>query len=161
MLVSNTTLKKGIVKVTKRKGPIVVLEDNELSLVFNSHSKIENNDIVLVEPYYKSGKAQVVKILKRRNNYYTGEVIKDGKYYKVVADKHEDIILKKPMAIGMIVLVDDNSKMIKDVIGHKDDSDIRTKKILLENEFSIRYSNEYLEELKNIPDYLDDELIKL
>lgn len=59
-LVSKSSLKKGTIKVTKRKGPIVVLDDDkktELDLMTNSHKKVMHNDLVLVEPYIKSGKA--------------------------------------------------------------------------------------------------------
>lgn len=49
-LVANSSLKKGIIKVTKRKGPIVVLTDGtEYDLICNSHGKVAHNDIVLVE----------------------------------------------------------------------------------------------------------------
>lgn len=160
MLVANTTLKKGIVKVTKRKGPIVVLEDRELILEFNSHNKVMNNDIVLVDPYNKSGKAQLVKILKKQNNTYIGEVIKEGKYYRVISDKYEDIIIKKPIAIGTKVLVDATSKKILEEIGHKDDPDIKVKSLLAENLFPIKFSSEYIEQLKEVPSYLDETLIE-
>ena len=49
-LLSNTTLKKGKIKITKRKGPIVVFDDKtELDVVYKDHKVLENHDIVLVD----------------------------------------------------------------------------------------------------------------
>ena len=140
MLVANTTLKKGIIKVTKRKGPIVVLEDRELILEFNNHNKVMNNDIVLVDPYNKSGKAQLVKILESNYKDYVGEVVKEGKYYKAISQGNDDIILKKIYPIGTKVLIDGKTNQIKEVIGHKDDVSIKVKEVLMEHGFPIKFS---------------------
>ena len=159
MLVANTTLKKGIIKVTKRKGPIVVLEDRELILEFNSHNKVMNNDIVLVDPYNKSGKAQLVKILESNYKDYVGEVVKEGKYYKAISQGKDDIILKKIYPIGTKVLIDGKTNQIKEVIGHKDDVSIKVKEVLMEHGFPIKFSLEYENELENIPSFLPEEEI--
>ncbi len=149
-LTSNTTLKKGKIKVTKRKGPIVVFDDKtELDVVYKDHKSLENHDIVLVDT---SGvTAKVVKILKREYHNYIGEVIKEGKYYLVRSKDKEDIILDKIYPIGTKVLIDGKTNEIKEVIGHKDDLGTREKEILLENGFPISFSNEYMEELRKIP----------
>ena len=70
-LVSKSSLKVGTVKVTKRKGAIVVFDDKkELDLISNSHSKVLHNDRVLVEPYYKGGTCQLVNVIKREIKDY-------------------------------------------------------------------------------------------
>lgn len=160
ILVANTSLKKGIIKVTKRKGPIVVFPDkSELLLEKNSHTKVLNNDIVLVEPYYKSGKAQLVKILKRNSEGYIGEIIREGKTYKVISPDKEEFVLKGEYEEGTIVLVNKATNQIKKIIGHKKDKDILFKKVLTENGFPIEFSSEYLKELEEIPTTLSEELI--
>ena len=149
-LTSNTSLKKGKIKVTKRKGPIVVFDDKtELDVVYKDHKSLVNHDIVLVDT---SGvTAKVVKVLKREYHNYIGEVIKEGKYYLVRSKDKEDIILDKIYPIGTKVLIDGKTNEIKEVIGHKDDLGTREKEILLENDFPISFSDEYMEELRKIP----------
>lgn len=159
-LLSNTSLEKGIVKVTKRRGPIVILKDSELVLSFNSTFSVQNNDIILVEPYDKSGKAKFVKLLKRKYKDYVGEVIKEGRNYLIRSDLHEDIYINRELPLGTKVLIDGKTNNIKEIIGHKDDTDIRTKSILLENGFPIKFSNEYEKELESVPSSLDDNIIQ-
>lgn len=159
-LLSNTSLKKGIVKVTKRRGPIVVLQDDEFPIVYNDHDSIYNNDIVIVEINRKNRTAKVVRNLTKRDNDYIGEVVFDKPYNKIIADGFDDIIIKdKKIIPGTRVLVDNDTKKIKQVIGHRDDIDTKSKEVLLENKFKIDFSNEYLEELKEIPSVLTDEMI--
>lgn len=152
MLTSKTSLKRGTIKVTKRKGPIVVLDDGtDLDLIHNSHSKVMHNDIVLVEPYKKGGSAQLVRVLKRKNTDYIGEVVQDGKKYKLVFKDRDSIILNKKYPEGTKLLVDSKTGKIQSIIGHKDDPDIRIKEILVENGFAVGFSEEYEKELENIP----------
>lgn len=162
-LVSKSSLKKGIIKVTKRKGAIVVLEDDkktELDLMPNSQKKVLHNDIVLVEPYKQSGKAQLVKVLKTNTNYEVGEVVvENDQYILVFKENQKRIKLSKKYPVGTRLLVDSKTNVIKQEVGHKDDPDIRIKQLLLENNFKIGFNEEYLEELKAIPDELTEEVI--
>lgn len=161
MLTSKTSLKRGTIKVTKRKGPIVVLDDGtDLDLMHNSHSKVMHNDIVLVEPYKKGGSAQLVRVLKRKNTDYIGEVVQDGKKYKLVFKDRDSIILNKKYPEGTKLLVDSKTGKIQSIIGHKDDPDIRIKEILVENGFAVGFSEEYEKELENIPYELTKEMIE-
>lgn len=157
-LLSNTSLKLGVIKVTKSKGVIVVLEDKkEYSLNSNSYGKVMHNDIVLVEVYNKSNSAQLVKLLKRKD--YIGEVVKDNRY-KIVSKGRGDIILDEAYPLGLRVLVDGMTNKIKEVVGHKDEPDIKTKEVLLEHGFPIRFSEEYQRELEDVPTFLTDEIIE-
>lgn len=161
ILTSKTSLKRGTIKVTKRKGPIVVLDDGtDLDLMHNSHSKVMHNDIVLVEPYKKGGSAQLVRVLKRKNTDYIGEVVQDGKKYKLVFKDRDSIILNKKYPEGTKLLVDSKTGKIQSIIGHKDDPDIRIKEILVENGFAVGFSEEYEKELENIPYELTKEMIE-
>lgn len=158
-LVANTTLKKGIIKITKRKGPIVVLPDKtEYPVIYKDHKTLQNHDVVLVDI---QSIAKVVKILKRENHDYIGEVVKEGKYYKAVCEGHDSIILDKTYPIGTKLLIDGKFFTVKEVIGHKDDLGTREREILLENNFPISYSPEYLRELKEIPSSITEEDIEI
>lgn len=94
MLVYNTTLEKGIVKITKRKGPIVVTEKSELVLSHRDHNKVMNNDVVLIEPFNKSGSASLIKILERNYKDVVGEVVKEGKKYYIDIPNVDKIYIK-------------------------------------------------------------------
>ncbi len=158
-LVANTTFQKGKIKVTKRRGPIVVLPDRrEFVVVYKDHKSLENNDIVLVDII--NDMAKVIKILRRENHDLIGEVIKEGKYYKVVCENYEPIVLDSPYPIGTKLLIDGKSFIVKEVLGHKDDLGTREKEILVENKFPISYSLEYIEELKEIPSSITKEDIE-
>jgi len=162
-LTSKTSLKKGTVKVTKRKGPIVVLEDGnktELNLLSNSHKKVMHNDLVLVEPFYKGGNAQLVKVLKRYCKDYVGEVVQEeDRYMLMFKDGRKSIKLSKKYPAGTRLLFDGETGVIKQVIGHKDDPDELVKELLLENKFQIGFSEEYEKELESIPDELSEDMI--
>lgn len=160
-LVANSSLRKGIIKVTKRKGPIVVLDDGtEWTLVYNSQKKVVHNDVVLVEPYVKGNLAQLFRVIMRVYTDYVGEVKEEnGKYIVVFKDGRTPLYINKKYPIGTRVLLDGKTNDIKKVIGHKDDPDIRIKEILLVNGFSTSFSDDYLRELEDIPSQLSDEVI--
>ena len=157
MLVYNTTLEKGIVKITKRKGPIVVTEKSELVLSHRDHNKVMNNDVVLIEPFNKSGSASLIKILERNYKDVVGEVVKEGKKYYIDIPNVDKIYIKDSYPIGTKVLLDGKNYRIKEVIGHKDDPDALVKEVLSTNKFPLTFSNEYLKELEDIPSDVSDE----
>ena len=160
-LTSKTSLKKGTIKVTKRKGPIVVLEDGtDLDLIHNSHSNVKHNDIVLVEPYKKGGTAQLVKVISRKYLDSVGEVIQEGKKCKLLLKNGDSITLNKRYPEGTKILIDGKTKEIKSILGHKDDPDMRIKELLIENDFTVGFSDEYERELEYIPYVLSEEVIE-
>lgn len=161
ILVSNTSLKKGTIKITARKGAIVVLEDGtELDVVYKDKSKLSNNDTVLVEPYNQSGTAKVVKIINRRYYDYVSEVIKEGKNYIARCDGKIDIYLKDIYPIGTRLLIDGEYNTVKEVIGHKDDPGALEREVLALNGFPIEFSREYLDEVSKIEKSLSEEEIE-
>lgn len=163
ILVQNTNLKKAIINLTTRKGPIAKLGDNtELQLTRKDYKNLKNNDVVLVEPYMKSGTAKVVRVLTKSYKNYVGEVIKEGNQYKVIGKDGRIINLKEEYPIGTKLLIDDKTDMVLEVIGHKDDYSTIIKEVLLQNGFPISFGDEYLKELDEIPTSLTDEdIIKL
>lgn len=161
ILVSNTSLKKGTIKITARKGAIVVLDNGtELDVVYKDKSKLSNNDTVLVEPYNQSGTAKVVKIINRRYYDYVSEVVKEGKNYIARCDGKIDIYLKDIYPIGTRLLIDGEYNTVKEVIGHKDDPGVLEREVLALNGFPIEFSREYLDEVSKIEKSLSEEEIE-
>lgn len=161
ILVSNTSLKKGTIKITARKGAIVVLDNGtELDVVYKDKSKLSNNDTVLVEPYNQSGTAKVVKIINRRYYDYVSEVIKEGKNYIARCDGKIDIYLKDIYPIGTRLLIDGEYNTVKEVIGHKDDPGALEREVLALNGFPIEFGREYLDEVSKIEKSLSEEEIE-
>lgn len=157
-LVSRTSLEKGIVKITSRKGAIVVLENGEFSLSYDKKNSVKNNDIVLVDPHYNSGRATVIKVLtKEKKKDFIGTIVKEGNHLVIRNSEHEDIILRKDYPEGVNVLVDGNTNEIKDII--EDKFKLKVKELLVKNGFPITYSREYLKELECVPDGLSEEEI--
>ena len=161
ILVSNTSLKKGTIKITARKGAIVVLDNGtELDVVYKDKSKLSNNDTVLVEPYNQSGTAKVVKIINRRYYDYVSEVVKEGKNYIAKCDGKIDIYLKDIYPIGTRLLIDGEYNTVKEVIGHKDDPGALEREVLALNGFPIEFSREYLDEVSKIEKSFSEEEIE-
>lgn len=106
MLVSNTSLRKGIIKITSKKGIIVVLEDGtELDVVYKDKGKLRNNDTVLVDYGSHRGAAKVVKIIDRKYYDYIAEVVKEGKKYIARCEDKEDVYLNDIYPLGTKLLI--------------------------------------------------------
>lgn len=120
ILVSNTSLKKGTIKITGRKGAIVVLDNGtEYDVVYKDKGKLAHNDTVLVEPYNQRGMAKVVKIIDRKYYDYVAEVVKDGKNYVARCDGKLDIFLKEIYPLGTRLLISGEYNTIKEVMDIK------------------------------------------
>ncbi len=158
VLVQNTNLKRATIKFTTKKGLVAILSDNtQLQLTRKDYKKLRNNDLVLVEPYTQSGMAKVVRILNKTNKSYIGEVIEEENQYKAISEDGRSINLKEEYPIGTKLLIDSNTDMVQEVIGHKDDHSTLIKEVLLQNGFPISFKDEYLKELEAISTSLSDE----
>ena len=162
-LLSNTSLKIAIVKVTKNNGIIVRLEDKtEHKLNNANYSSVKHDDIVLVDINIKSNAANLIKVLKRKD--LIGEVIKEGKVYKVIYEEKEnelikEIILDEVYPLGSKVLIDGMTGNIKGIVGHKDEPNIKTKEVLVEHRFHVEFKEDYKMQIKLIPSYLTEKMI--
>lgn len=155
-LTKRTSLKKGIVKITKRMGAIVILEDGDYDLNYDHKNNVSNNDIVLVEPHYNSKRATVVKVLtKREEKNYIGVITRENKHLVIRSDDHEDITYRGKYPEGTNVLVDASTRDIIEVL--EDSYELKVKKLYAEEDFPTTFSHEYLEELKSIPKSLTEE----
>lgn len=160
ILVSNTSLKKGTIKITSRKGAIVVLDNGtEYDVVYKDKGKLAHNDTVLVEPYNQRGMAKVVKIIDRKYYDYVAEVVKDGKNYVARCDGKLDIFLKEIYPLGTRLLISGEYNTVKEVIGHKDDPGAVEKEVLALNGFPISFIDKYLEEVSKIEMSLSEDEI--
>lgn len=154
-LTSRTSLKKGIVKITKRKGAIIVLDDGEYDLNYDHKNIVSNNDIVLVEPHYNSKRATVVKILTiREEKNYVATIIRDNKHFVIRSEGHEDITYYGKYPEGTNVLVDANGDIVEVL---EDNYELKVKKIYAEENIPVYYSSDYLQELNTIPSRLSEE----
>ncbi len=157
-LVSKTSLRKGIVKVTSRKKVIVELEDGDYDLIFDKKNSVKHNDVVLVDPHYNSRRATVVKILtKEKVQDYIGTIVREGNHLVIRSDSHKDIILRKEYPEGANVLVDGSSNEIKEVL--EDRYKTRVRELLVKAGFPITYNFEYQKEIDTTPDEVSEEEI--
>ena len=160
MLVSNTSLRKGIIKITSKKGIIVVLEDGtELDVVYKDKGKLRNNDTVLVDYGSHRGTAKVVKIIDRKYYDYIAEVVKEGKKYIARCEDKEDVYLNDIYPLGTKLLISGEDNTIKEVLGHKDDTGMLEKEIIALNGFPTSFSDKYLEEVSEKEKVLSEDNI--
>jgi len=133
-LLSNTSMKTAIVKKTKNNGIIVRLEDKtEHKLNNGDYGHVKHNDIVLVDINVKSNIANLIKVLKRKD--LVGEVVKEDDVYKVIYEDKEnelikEIILDEIYPLGSKILIDGMTDSIKGIVGHKDEPNIKQKKLI-------------------------------
>ena len=159
-LITNTNLKRGLIKITKKKGPIVIFEDKtETVVTYKDHKTLENNDIVLVD--ISNNIAKVVKIIRREHHNFIAEVIKDEHGYKAVSNGYESIILDEIYPLGTKLLIDGKTLEVKEVLGHKDDVGTKEKEVLAEYNFPISFNEEYLKEVNSIEKSLSEEVIDM
>lgn len=159
-LITNTNLKRGLIKITKKKGPIVIFEDKtETVVTYKDHKTLENNDIVLVD--ISNNIAKVVKIIRREHHNFIAEVIKDEHGYKAVSNGYESIILDEIYPLGTKLLIDGKTLEVKEVLGHKDDVGTKEKEVLVEYNFPISFNEEYLKEVNSIEKSLSEEVIDM
>lgn len=157
-LVSKSSMMVGTVKVTKRKGAIVVFNDRkELDLILNSHNKVLHNDRVLVEPFWKGGTCQLVNVIKREINDYVGTVVFENNRHMLVFKDRNPIKVSNVYPIGTKLVLDGKTGVIKEILGHITDPDMKIKELFVEHNIPTGYREEYLRELDYIPDSLSEE----
>ena len=175
-LYENTHLKVGRLSVSKKGFGFVLMEGEP-----DIHIKKENmngaihNDLVVCE-YISEEEGKIIRILDRSLDTVIGEyaVNEEGKGYIIVDDSR----------IKMYIIIDENHRngampghkvivkpyaqihnnkyygeVIK-ILGHKDDVGIDILSKVYEHDIEPNFSDETIEELKNIPDEVDvDDLI--
>lgn len=164
-LVSNTNLKKGIVLLKKTSEVVVKVDGREYFVPSYYVNGAMNKDKVLVEIH--NDRAKIIKVIEKYNPNIACEVVMiNNKHY--VKYKNELIELYgnnlDNITSGYMVLIkrDNDLKRAKilDLIGHKDAIDMTVIPYAYEYGFSDKFSEEVLNEVKDIPSYLDEELIQ-
>ena len=175
-LFEKTNLKVGKLSVNK-KGFGFVIMDKEPDI----HIKMENmngavhNDLVACE-YISREEGRIVKILDRSFDTVIGEFVlcDDGSGYIILDDSRIKITIiidkdhRNGAMTGHKVIVKPYTKLTNNkyygeiikILGHKDDVGIDILSKVYEHDIEPNFSDETLEELKNIPDFVSDEDIK-
>ena len=175
-LFEKTNLKVGKLSVNK-KGFGFVIMDKEPDI----HIKMENmngavhNDLVACE-YISREEGRIVKILDRSFDTVIGEFVlcDDGSGYIILDDSRIKITIiidkdhRNGAMTGHKVIVKPYAKITNNkyygeiikILGHKDDVGIDILSKVYEHDIEPNFSDETLEELKNIPDFVSDEDIK-
>lgn len=157
-LVSKSSMKVGTVKVTKRKGAIVVFDDKkELDLILNSHSKVHHDDRVLVEPFWKGRTCQLVSVIKRVVNDYVGTVVLENNKHLLVFKDREPVRVSSVYPIGTKLVMDGKTGKIKEILGHITDRNMKMQELYVENGVQDGYSEACIREVDKVPDSLSEE----
>ena len=151
--------KEGEVKITK-KGDILVKCEDETYTVSENTLGCTNGDTVRIRVTdFNERRATLKEILKRKT--ISAEVItergkryallKNGNKYKIELDKN----IVDEMIIGIKIKQDPKNKeqiaVLDKIIGHKNRPRIDEQMILYENNFEYEWSEDVLNEIKNIP----------
>jgi ribonuclease R len=172
---------EGRLEVT-RNGYGFLIVEGEASDVFIPHSGINramNKDIVKVQitGQKKTGKPEgrVIEIVKRTQTHFLGTIHVKDDFAFVITDKESmpyDVFIPKE-GIGkakdqekvIVEIVDwpERSKnpvgQIVETIGKAGNNDIEMKGILIENGFSLEFSEASMKEMARIPDTISEEEI--
>lgn len=160
---------KGFFDVRKDGYGFVMVDnlENDIFVPASFKGIAMQGDLVLVkvvkgETNTKKCEGKILKVLKRKNNSKVGEVIiKNNKYYCLLNNTSKDLFALKGnierLVEGDLITVSlvENSKFplceFKERIGHKNDPGIDIEVILTEHDFSTKFPDDVLEELKSIP----------
>ncbi len=170
-------LKKGKISVSEKGFGFVLMEDEDDIHVDNKHlNGAVDGDLVIVEIINKNTGAKkegrVLRIASRNYGPLVGEYLyNDGAPTIIVNDKKfkQKVVLTKEstknVVDGHIVVanvlkeLDRNTVLaeITNIIGHKNDVGVDVEAIVYKHMFSPKFSDEVLDELKDIPEEVKPE----
>ena len=169
-------LKTGKLQLNAKGFGFVITKEQDVFIAPQDINGAIDGDVVLIELHEsknsKNNEGKIIKIVDRKIEDLVGEVVLDGKNYKVVLDdkkKNFDITIDKGslkgITEGLKVLIrlsrqisPNSYKAIVDkIIGHKDDPKIDITTIAYKHGFELDFSEGTKEELNNIPDSVTDE----
>ena len=172
-------LKKGKISVSEKGFGFILMEDEDDIHVEAKHlNGAMDGDLVIAEITDKHTGAKkegrVLRIAKRIYGVLVGEyVVIDGIPTVKVNDRKfkQDVVLTKDsskdaveghiVALNVIKELDRNTILaeIKTIIGHKNDVGVDIEAIVYKHMFSPMFPDDVLEELKDIPDVVNEEEI--
>lgn len=178
MLMEDTPFRKGIINVTKKGFGFVSIPGVEDDIYVSEHdmSGALHGDEVLIEISFdcvsNRNIGRVMKVIKRNLSTIVGEIyFKKGKGY-VESDNnkiHLVVEIKQERALGAVdghkVVVELLQKInsnrytgqVVKIIGHKNDPGVDILSIVYSHDIDDVFSDEVLEELKNIPTEVKEE----
>lgn len=170
LLLKNSHLIKGKLIMNPKGFGFVEIGEGRKDIYINKGNlnNARANDTVLIELIGDKTEGRIIKIISHDENSFVGVVyFKDGKCY-VKPDKKgiNDIEVSSEYTKG---LVDGHKVLVKPingnkylgailhVIGHKNDVGVDVLSFVYANGFKPKFSDEVIEELKNIPDNINEE----
>ena len=173
LLLQNSHLIKGKVIMNPKGFGFVEIGDTKKDIYIHKDNlnNARNNDIVLIELIGDKTEGKIIKILSRDEDSFVGTVyFKDDKCF-VKPDKRNnvDIEVIKESQHG---LVDGHKVLIKPIngnkyigevltiIGHKNDVGVDILSFVYENNFHPDFPTDVIDQLKEIPDTVDEKEMK-
>lgn len=86
-----------------------------------------------------------------------GTVVNENNIQLLVFKDRNPIKVSKVYPIGTKLVVDGNTGVIKEILGHITDPDMKIKELFVEHNVPTSYKEEYLRELESIPESLSEE----
>ena len=178
MMLEDSQLKIGIMRANKKGFGFVDVENMEEDIYIdqNDMNGALHDDLVLVEITSKKSidrvEGRVLKVVKRRDNRYVGEInFKDDIGYVTLDDSKLKIEIKvlKENSMNAVdghkVVVELGKKInnssyygnVVDIIGHKNDPGIDILSIVYKYNINTEFPEEVKEELKTIPSEVKEE----
>jgi len=172
MLLSNSTLRKGILRMNKKGFGFVDVQSEEEDIFVNPDNinKALNNDIVIVEIISKTTgekrEGRILKILERDLSTVVGEIyfIKEKGALKLDDNKLDiEVEIEKDKTMGAVEGHKVVVKILKNIsrnrykgeviriIGHKNDPGVDILSIVCKYEINDSFAEETIKELDDIP----------
>lgn len=170
LLLKNSHLIKGKLIMNPKGFGFVIIGEGKKDVYIGKDNlnSARNNDVVLIELINGKSEGKIIKIIARDENSFVGCVyFKDNKCY-VKPDKRNNIDIEIPeeyqkgLVEGHKVVVKpiNGSKYlgaILHVIGHKNDVGVDILSFVYAHGFKPQFPDNVLEDLKNIPDKINEE----
>lgn len=178
LLFENSHLLKGFIEINASGSGFLLQDSEDVYIPYKYLNNSNDGDFVIVELLKSKGikrEGKVIRILKRSLGSSLAEIyLSNGKVYlKLLDNKYSDYKLEIEdnnlnLVEGMIVKVEivkevskkDFLVKIVNVIGHKNSPDIDTLKICSEFNIETKFNDKVLEEVKSIPNSIDENDIK-
>ena len=178
LLFEKSNLLKGYIEINASGSGFLLQDDEDIYVPFKYLNNSNDGDYVIVELLKSKGRrreGRVVRILKRSLGSSLAEVcLSNGKLYlKLLDSKYEnynleieknDLNLVEGLIVKVEIVNEINKKdflvRIVNVVGHKNSPDIDILKICSEFNIETEFNDKVLEEVKLIPNSIDEDEIK-
>ncbi len=182
MLLEDSHLKKGTMKVNKKGFGFVIVEglDDDIYISEDNMNGAIHDDEVLVEITSKKDiervEGRVLKIIERKNKQYIGEYYeKNGKGHINLDDKKIKLNIEIPkekslnavdghkVVVRLLKRLNNNTKYegeVIEIIGHKNDPGVDILSIIYKYNIPIDFPDEVKEQVKKLPMEVTAEEIK-